>query len=67
MQVVGPHVCGESIDVLDNMLVAGSYRNTKNLILVDLRKPSEILQYLEMDIHAAAAPLHFSESMVYAA
>jgi hypothetical protein len=25
--VVGPHVCGESIDVYDSYLIAGSYRN----------------------------------------
>jgi COMPASS component SWD3 len=35
--IPGPHVCGEAIDVIDNLLVAGSYRNQKNLILVDLR------------------------------
>ena len=37
--VPGPHVCGEAIDVVDNVLVAGSYRNQRNLILVDMRMP----------------------------
>jgi len=45
----GPHVCGESIDVVENLLVAGSYRHTKNLLLFDLRNPMKVLQYLEMD------------------
>ena len=39
----GPHVCGESIDVVENLLIAGSYRNTKNLLLFDLRNPMKVL------------------------
>jgi hypothetical protein len=45
----GPHVCGERIDAVENLLVAGSYRHTKNLLLFDLRNPMKALQYLEID------------------
>lgn len=41
--VPGPHVCGESIDVQDNYLIAGSYRNQRNLLLYDLRYPTKVL------------------------
>jgi hypothetical protein len=41
--VSGPHVCGESIDVIENLLIAGSYRNSKNLMLFDIRNPSKVL------------------------
>lgn len=41
--IPGPHVCGDSIDVVGNLLVAGSYRNKKNLLLFDLRHPLKVL------------------------
>lgn len=41
--LIGPHVCGESIDVVDNLLIAGSYRNVKNIQLFDLRYPKKVL------------------------
>jgi len=41
--IPGPHVCGESIDVVENLLLAGSYRNQKNLLLFDLRNPIKVL------------------------
>ena len=53
--VPGPHVCGESIYVVENLLIAGSYRNSKNLMLYDLRNPSKVLQYLEMDSKSSQA------------
>ena len=47
--IPGPHICGDSIDVVGNLLLAGSYRNKKNLLLFDLRHPLKVLEYLEMD------------------
>lgn len=64
--VPGPHICGEAIDLLGNLLIAGSYRNQKNLTLYDLRNPKTALQHLEMDI-SGGAPMHFSECLNYAA
>jgi hypothetical protein len=59
--IIGPHVCGESIDVCDNLLIAGSYRNQRNLQLFDLRYPAKVLQYLEMDSMMSASTGYFSE------
>lgn len=64
--ILGPHVCGDSIDVAGNFLIAGSYRNEKNLLLYDLRHTSKPFQFLELDSHGASNN-HYSESMVYAA
>jgi hypothetical protein len=47
--VPGPHISGEAIDVVDNLLIAASYRNQRNLTLFDLRFPSKVLQFLEFD------------------
>lgn len=41
--MTGTHVCGDSIDVVENLLVAGSYRNQRNLQLFDLRKTGKVL------------------------
>jgi WD40 repeat protein len=41
--VTGTHVCGEAIDVVDNLLIAGNYRNQRNLLLFDLRQSSKPL------------------------
>ncbi len=65
--IIGPHVCGESIDVCDNLLIAGSYRNQRNLQLFDLRYPAKVLQYLEMDSMMSASTGYFSECQVYCA
>ena len=40
---MGTHVCGESVDVSENLLIVGSYRNQRNLLLYDLRNPSKVL------------------------
>jgi hypothetical protein len=48
-QVIGTHVCGDSIDVFENLLIVGSYRNTKNLMLFDLRNTGKVLQYVNFD------------------
>ncbi len=41
--IPGPHVCGDAIDVVGNLLLAGSYRNQRNLLLFDIRNPSKVL------------------------
>jgi len=40
--VFGPHICGDSIDVFQNYLVAGSWRTQNQIQLFDLRNFSEI-------------------------
>jgi WD40 repeat protein len=67
LSMLGPHVCGESIDVIGNLVLAGSYRNQKNLLLFDIRNPKKPLQYLEMDIRPSASTTHFSECLLYSA
>ena len=65
--VVGPHVCGDSIDVCGNLLLAGSYRNQRNLQMFDLRYPNKVLQYLEMDHNLSPATNYFCDCQVYTA
>jgi WD40 repeat protein len=62
--IPGPHVCGgDGIDVVGNLMVAASYRNQRNLEMFDIRNPSKVLQYLEMD---AKTSNHYSETLLYA-
>jgi len=63
--IPGPHVCGDSIDVVGNLLLAGSYRNKKNLLLYDLRHPLKVLEYLDMDVKSSST--HQSEMLLYGA
>jgi WD40 repeat protein len=39
--IFGPHICSDSLDIYENMLLAGSMRTTNQLQLFDLRNPSE--------------------------
>ena len=39
----GPAICGDSIDIVENQLLAGSWRTTKQLQLYDLRKGEKLL------------------------
>jgi hypothetical protein len=36
--MLGPHVCGESLDIQGNYLLAGSYSLKENLTVWDMRK-----------------------------
>eukprot|EP00347_Sterkiella_histriomuscorum_P002300 403368688 len=65
-QIAGTHVCGDSIDVIDNLLVAGSYRNQRNLQIYDLRKSNKVLQNVEFDNTSTLQSNYFSECQVYA-
>ncbi|TNV77896.1 hypothetical protein FGO68_gene9685 [Halteria grandinella] len=62
--VLGPHISGDAIDVKGNLLIAGSYRNERNLTLFDLRFPTKPLQHIDMDTSSIN---HFSECLNYAA
>ena len=35
--VYGPHICGDSIDIRDGYILAGSYHNEDNLYLIDMK------------------------------
>lgn len=40
--MLGPHVCGESLDVQGNYILAGSYSLKENLTIWDIRKHSRV-------------------------
>ncbi|CDW82968.1 wd repeat protein [Stylonychia lemnae] len=65
--ISGTHVCGDAIDVCENLLVAGNYRNQKNLMLFDLRKTNKVLQFIEFDNYSTAQSGYFSECLLYGA
>ena len=44
--VYGPHVWGDSIDIRDGFILAGSYHNVDNLYLIDMKK-MEIIKTID--------------------
>lgn len=41
--IPGPHISGDAIDIKGNLIIAGSYRNERNLTLYDIRFPMKVL------------------------
>jgi len=38
----GPHICGDSLDIRDGNILAGSYADEENLYLIDMKKMETI-------------------------
>lgn len=41
--IQGPNICGDSLDIVENQLLTGSWRSSKQLQLYDLRKGDKII------------------------